>query len=352
MITSEFPPLPGGIGNHAYGLSKYLQKNGFEVSVMSDFRSPKEDTAFDQKQDFSVYRIQRNKWTYLNRIRKAFSLATQNERLLASGKFSLWLGALLKCFFPKKKTIAVLHGSELKAGGSIAQKITKWSLTKFDKLIAVSEFTKQYALSVNPNLAIVVINNGIEVHHFEREPKAKPNEVYLVTVGNLSYRKGQQNMIKALPVLKEKFTEVQYHCIGIPTQKKDFLQLAQSLGVQDNVIFHGVLSDSQRNEILEKSTLFVMLSQIVNHDFEGFGIALLEANAMGIPVIGSKDSGIADAIKNGYSGFLVDQNNPSDILKAITQIMDNYEQFSIQAQQWSTHFDWNTIIKQYIEKMK
>jgi len=352
IITSEFPPLPGGIGNHAFLLSKYLQKNGFEVSVVTDFRSPKEDTVFDQNQKFAIYRIQRNKWTYLNRIKKGFSLATKNEIIIVSGKFSLWLGALLKCFFPKKNALAVLHGSELKAGGSIAQKMTKWSLAKFDTLIAVSEFTKKQALTINPNLKIEVINNGIEFQNFKRELKVKPNAVHLVTVGNVTYRKGQQNMIKALPLLQEKFPEVQYHCIGIPTEQKAFSTLAKSLGVTGQVVFHGMVSDEKRNEILEKSTLFVMLSQIVNNDFEGFGIALLEANAMGIPVIGSSDSGIADAIKNGESGFLVDQNNPNDILKAITQITENYSQFSHQALQWSEKFDWNTIIQQYIEKMK
>ncbi|MES2812691.1 MAG: glycosyltransferase family 4 protein [Bacteroidota bacterium] len=351
IITSEFPPLPGGIGNHAFLLSKYLQKNGYEVSVVSNFRSREEDSVFDKKQNFTIYRIQRNKFIYMNRIRKVFSLAGKNEIIVASGKFSLWLGALLKCFFAKKKAIAILHGSELKAGGSISQKITKWSLLKFDKLIAVSEFTKQYALSVNSNLEIEVINNGIEVHHFESEPKVKPNGVHLVTVGNVTYRKGQQNMIQALPLLKEKFSQVQYHCIGIPTEQSDFLVLAKSLEVEDQVVFHGVLSDGERNEILKKSTVFVMLSQIVNNDFEGFGIALLEANAMGIPVVGSQDSGIADAISNGYSGFLVNQNNPTEILNAVIQVMENYGQFSSQAIEWSKNFDWNRIIKQYIEKL-
>ena len=57
IITSEFPPLPGGIGNHAFFLADYLCKMGYEISVVSDFRSPKSDKEFDKKQSFSIFRI-------------------------------------------------------------------------------------------------------------------------------------------------------------------------------------------------------------------------------------------------------------------------------------------------------
>lgn len=347
MITSEFPPLPGGIGNHAFLLSKYLQKNEFEVSVMCDFRLEKEDLEFDTKQHFKVYRTKRNPLTYINRIRKAFLLAKKKDVIICSGKFSLWLGGFLKLFFSNKKFVAVIHGSELKAGVKISQFATKWSLSRFDKLIAVSEFTKQYALSVNKNLKIEVINNGIEITQKIEEFK-KSEILSLVTVGNLTFRKGQQNVIKALPLLKEKFSDIHYHCVGIPTEKEKFSELAKSLNVLENITFHGILSDSQKNKIIQESSVFVMLSQIVNNDFEGFGIAVLEANHLGLPAIGSKNSGIADAIKDGFSGILVNPENPTEIVNALSEILNNYDVYSENALQWSKKFDWDNIIKKYI----
>ena len=352
IISSEFPPLPGGIGNHAYLLSKYLQLSGYEISVVCDFRKEKEDLAFDAKQTFKIHRIKRNKFTQLNRIKKANSLIKQNATVICSGKFSLWIGALLKTFFYKKKFIAVLHGSELKAGNKVLQSLTKWSLKRFDILIAVSEFTKKFALTIEPNLSIEVINNGFEVGQFEPFLKEMPTVLNLVTVGNLTFRKGQQNVIMALPLLKEQFPDVHYHCIGIPTEREKFSELAQSLGVLDHITFHGILSDTERNTIIKKSSIFLMLSQRIKNDFEGFGIAVLEANSFGIPAIGSKYSGIADAIKNNYSGFLVDQNDPGDILNAVTKIMKDYSLYSKQAQEWSAHFDWNTIIQHYLKTIQ
>ena len=76
LITSEFPPLPGGIGNHAYFLSNYLHKSGYDVSILTDFRAGKDDLVLDKEQDFTIYRVKRNKLTQFNRIKKAFTFCT------------------------------------------------------------------------------------------------------------------------------------------------------------------------------------------------------------------------------------------------------------------------------------
>ncbi|MEZ4854630.1 glycosyltransferase family 4 protein [Flavobacterium sp.] len=348
LVTSEFPPLPGGIGNHAFLLAKYLQKSNYEVSVLADYRSIKEDDGFDEAQFFKIIRVKRNFLTYINRFKKAFSLIKRNDVVISSGKFSLWLGAFLKLFFKNKKYIAVLHGSELKAGNHIVQKLTKWSLSKYDNLIAVSNFTKEYALQVNPNLKIDVINNGIEINTIA-EKRTISNEINLVTVGNVTYRKGQQNVIKALPLLKEYFPSIHYHCIGIPTEKSDFLELAKELNVEHNVTFHGKLEDDDKMQLLREGTIFIMLSDIVKNDFEGFGIAILEANSVGLPAIGSNNSGIVDAINNHFSGFLVNPHNKEEILKAVHSILNDYANFSENAISWAYQFDWKKVIEKYVK---
>lgn len=349
LITSEFPPLPGGIGNHAYLLSKYLEHFHYKVSVLTDYRSVNEDDSFDVKQEFNVIRIKRNFFTYFNRFKKAFSNVKRNDVVISSGKFSLWIGAVLNLFFKNKKYIAVLHGSEIKAGNSIVQKLTKWSLSQFDTLIAVSNFTKEYALTVNPNYKIDVINNGIEI--IEKIEKIKSIEniekINLVTVGNVTYRKGQQNVIKALPLLKEHFQNIHYHCIGIPTEKEAFSALAKDLNVQQNITFHGKLDDLDKNQLLKNATIFIMLSDIVKNDFEGFGIAILEANSIGLPAIGSNNSGIVDAIKNNFSGKLVHPHHPKEILDAVVTIMESYDEFSKNAINWAQQFEWKNVIEKY-----
>lgn len=358
IFSSEFPPLPGGIGNHALNLANQLSLNGYEVTVLTDQRSNAifEDVRFDSKLAFKVHRTKREKvnfLTYINRIGKGFQLVTsKNEYVIASGKFSLWLCALFSVFFKKKNYIAILHGSEIRAGGSISKLVTNWSLKQFDKIISVSNFTKETALKYNPNLKIEVVNNGFVVpkanettfrNNFSKNPK-------IVTVGNVSYRKGQHNVIHVLPMLKAHFPTIVYHCIGIPTEKASFLALAKKLNVQDCIIFHGALSNDEMLAVLNDADVFFMLSDVLdNGDFEGFGIAILEANSFGIPAIGSNNSGIVDAIKVGYSGELVDPKNSTDIVASFLKIMTNYDVYSKNAIQWSTNFSWDIIGRKYIE---
>ena len=93
-----------------------------------------------------------------------------------------------------------------------------------------------------------------------------------------------------------------------------------------------------------------MLSEnLENGDFEGFGIAILEAMSMGLPAIGSINTGIEDAISNHTSGVLVNSNNVEEIDNAVGEILENYSRYSKNAKEWSGKFNWNKVIEQYIQ---
>lgn len=358
LVTSEFPPLPGGIGNHALHLGLQLQNKGYNVTVLTDQRNIRlqDDIVFDHALPIKVVRIERKQpavLTYLNRIRALWDLVQQNEIIFASGKFPLWMVALVSLFYKSKKYLAVLHGSELGAGGKVGVKTTHWSLTRFKKLIAVSQFTKSLALNSKPNLDITVINNGFSPKTTQTTPTDKNVHLSLVTVGNVTYRKGQHNVIKALPLIQKLYPNVQYHIIGLPTEKKAFMALAQELQVEHAVVFHGALSDAALHQTLSASHVFLMLSDhLSNGDVEGFGIAVLEANDRTIPAIGSMNSGITDAIKDGYSGKLVDPHQPTEISKALELILGDYENYASQAKKWSEHFYWDKVIEAYVKEVE
>ena len=359
LVVSEFPPLPGGIGNHALHFALSLHKNGKKVTVITDQRSSEiqDDTAYDAQLPFAVLRIKRKKFTlftYLNRVIQVLKVIFNNKKsvIICSGKFSLWIGGFTKIFFFNQKHIAILHGSEINVGGTIGKKTTSWSLKQFDALIAVSNFTKNLALKNNATLKISVINNGFAFPKIEPDQNAiviKGNPA-VVTVGNVTYRKGQQNVIKALPLLKEKFPEIHYHLIGIPTEKHKFEMLSKSIGVNENCSFHGALTDAEMQQIVSQSKVFFMLSDhLKNGDVEGFGIAVLESNFLGLPAIGSKNSGISDAINDGFSGKLVNPHDENEIVAAFQEIMGNYNQYSSGAIKWSKDFAWEIIVKKYLK---
>jgi len=355
LISSEFPPLPGGIGTHALQLAKGLTKSGYTVTVITDRRSDnwEKEAVFDSNLHFKVIRIARKSWgrTYGNRILQTISHVVKEKKLtiIGSGKFSLWIIGFISLFFRNNKYLAVIHGTELKAGGSISKLITKWSLKKCSQLIAVSNFTKNKTLEIVPLAKVVVINNGVVLPTITEDVVEKELGISLVTVGNLTRRKGQHNVINALPEILKSNNTVHYHCIGILSEIDKNKALALKMNVIEDVTFHGVLSDHEMYNQLQRSHIFMMLSEnMSNGDFEGFGIAVLEANALGLPAIGSKNSGIADAIKDGLNGKLVSPHNPIEIKEAILEILNNYNNYSNQAKQWALQCQWEYIIPKYI----
>jgi len=352
FLTTEFPPQPGGIGNHALHLAKGLKNNDFNVTLICDQRSGegKEEKIFDKQLKFQVTRIVRHQLiilSYFNRVRTAFSLARQSDIVLASGKFSLWLGGLLSLFF-KRNYVAVLHGSEVQLGNPILRRFTNWSIKRFNTVIAVSHYTASLVDHLKLK-NVVVIPNGFEMKLVRDCPHTPSGAPKLITVGNVTERKGQHNIINSLPTLRKRFPNLEYHVVGIPTEKEKLMKLVEHLGVAEAVVFHGKVSEERKQELLLESDVFVMLSEnTASGDVEGFGIAILEGNSVGLPGIGAKGCGIEDAISDGFSGKLIGNKDHKGFVRALEEIMGDYEVYSQNAKKWAENFTWDKIIRRYI----
>ncbi len=359
LITSEFPPNVGGIGNHAYNLAKALSAEGFIITVIADIIGINEfeRNAFAGNQPFHIKWIERKSFilqTYLRRIYTSLDLAGDVSKVICSGKFSLWTGAMIKIFYPNKKLIAVVHGSELTIKSSLARRATSYALKKFRSIISVSNYTRRFLPAGLPlAITIKVIHNGIDFNEFCKQPhRLLEGDPALITIGSLTERKGQENVINALPKIMKFFPSVQYHMIGKPVIQQRIESIAKQLNVQHHISFYGSVD---RENLLKKimgATIKLMLSNhTADGDFEGFGIAVLEANAFGIPAIGSRDSGIAEAIQHEKTGLLVDPKNAIEVAAAIEKIMTNYDSFSANAKEWARQHDWKIIVKEYIHTL-
>ena len=356
IISSEFPPNVGGIGNHAYNLARALANKGFDISVVADIMDvdDKELASFSSREHFKIHWIKRKRFTvltYVTRILKALSLAAKVDKVICSGKFPLWIATLIRVRYPNKELIAVVHGTELDLKLAASKKITSYSLGKFNKIISVSNYTRQFLPKSLPlHIRRFVIHNGINGSEFNiKSSSALSGKPALITVGNVTDRKGQENVVNALPEVLVKYPATQYHIVGKPTNREKIESRAKALKVEKSVQFYGVVGRDELLQKLQGATIKLMLS---NHtaegDFEGFGIAVLEANAVGVPAIGSKNSGIADAIEHEKTGLLVDQYNQKEVATAIKTILDNYNYFSSNAKKWAGQHDWKIIVKEYV----
>lgn len=356
LLSSEFPPQPGGIGEHASNVAKTLHDSGFRVHVLTNSRGKEIalEKAFDQGLPFQIHRVARYRFaplTYLGRGFAFVKLLLQHPRciVLASGKFSLWLGALGRLFFSRNVYLAIVHGTEINPAGSIPKWLTNNSLKAFQQLVAVSDFTKNLLLKTCPNAQVLVLNNGFNPSKFSPKSPQTPTPT-LLSIGNLSQRKGQHNVVNALPLLQQEYPGIVYHIVGIPTEQVQVESLARQLGVQARVKIHGALDNQAVSKVLQGSDVLIQLSENTEDgDVEGFCIAILEANGAGLPAIGSIGCGIEDAIRDGFSGKLVDAHNPQMVLEALREILENYPSYAQNARSWAAEFTWEKRGQAYVQ---
>ena len=357
IISSEFPPGPGGIGAHAYNIANELYHKGNKVTVctVSDYASPEDEKAFDIKCNFIVLRFVRYKNIFLNYFtRIILILKTINHNcithVLCTGRFSIWIIIFLK-FFKFKKIVAVLHGSEV--GHGLKRKWLCFNLSLANQIISVSSFSKNL-LPPKLKSRARVIHNGINLDQWDTTNIKSSLKQFpiLLTVGSISYRKGQHNVVSAIPEIKKIFPNVHYHCVGPEREKKYLLKKIKQLSVGAHVTLNGVLTHSNLENIYAKAHINMMLSdQSTDGDVEGYGISVLEGNAFGIPAIGSINSGLREAISPRVNGLLVNSKNQLEIVEAIKRIYTNYRQYSKLCQEYASNKLWSqqiTLYEKYI----
>lgn len=361
LVSTEYPPLPGGIGNHAFHLASSLQKLGIEMHVLTNQRDTNvSEKDFDSKSSIRVFRVKRRKpnfITYISRIVILLQLVYRHQFdfILLSGQFSVWMAPWIRKIKPSIKIISIAHGSEILMGGYFKKRVTAIGFKNSHHVVCVSSFTAQVLKSATGISHYSVIPNGF--HSTVKIEKSNNSfdskSLNLVTVGNISHRKGQLNVVRALPAILKEFPDALYHMVGIPSISEEILATAKHLNVIDHIKIHGILDDFHKNQILLESSVFVMLSNLLsNGDFEGFGIAILEANALGIPAIGSLSSGIPDAIHEGSTGFCIQPEDAKAFVTSLKKIVQYYPVFSKNAIEWSKKFEWDNIILEYEKLLK
>ncbi len=360
LISSEFPPGPGGIGHHAWFLAKQLSANpDIEIHVIApdDYTSLAARKSFDEAQPFQVFRFKRlGRLTYILRLLSLVKLFKEHgyTHIWSSGKFSLWMIWIQMLFLSKAKTLCILHGTEVNLNNNFLRKLTHQSIFRFQSIISVSKFTESLLPDwiLNRHKGLRVIPNGLDKSDLALTGiKKLEGSPALLTVGHVSPRKGQHRMIKALPEVLKKFPNAVYHILGKPVNQVRLTQQAIALGLEDKVVFHGAIDEhSKLWDYYLAADIFILLSENQpNGDVEGFGIVALEANSVGTPVIGAKYCGVEEAVKDGKSGVLVNGNNAKEIVHAIDYCMNNQESLQMHSREWSKAHDWGIIGKRFLE---
>jgi len=221
-------------------------------------------------------------------------------------------------------------------------------------LTAISNFTKEELLKHLPIKEIVVINHGINLEKFY-QPEAVHLGNFILGVGSLKNRKGYHISIPAFALVKKHLPDLDYFIVG--SQKDDpayfekLKKIAVQNGVGGSVKFLTGLSDRELLNLYGQAKLFVLTSINIDLNVEGFGLVFLEAAAAGLPVVGTKDNGIADAVKEGENGFLVPQNDIESTVQAMKKILiepEIWQRMNQNSYLWAREHDLKKVINKYL----
>ncbi len=186
---------------------------------------------------------------------------------------------------------------------------------KDTKMICVSDSTAQdmHEFGVKNT---VVINNGCDVKPLKKPIKKEKNTFCFV--GRLTPMKRVDHAILAIAELKKQFPNVKLKIIGGNGKEKYVAKikaLVKDKNLEENVIFMGYLSFEKRNEEIAKSQAIIVPSVR-----EGWGLIVIEANALGTPALGYNVPGLRDSIKEGVNGWLInEEKNEAQTIKRLSE---------------------------------
>jgi glycosyltransferase involved in cell wall biosynthesis len=211
---------------------------------------------------------------------------------------------------------------------------------------------------VLPAAKVLPILNGNDF--YQRVPRAQalerrpPGIPTLLTVGDVKPRKGQHASLAAFARVKSHLPQARYYIAGRYKQNDYFQQLQQFISEQklSEVKFLGAVSDEVLQGLYSQASLFVLAAQQSDLHFEGFGLVFLEAGAYGLPVIGTRSGGVADAVKEGETGLLVEPQDIDGLAEAMLRLLQDAElaqRLGRANRLWSETLTWERNAAEYAQ---
>lgn len=244
------------------------------------------------------------------------------------GTTAVLANQLRKLNFLKGKLAAVFHGNDISQTRTldIFRDDYKKLYDDAEFILPVSQLWADKIKNVSGHDDnIHVIRMGISVNKFSFQPRTVlGNPIRLLSIARLTEKKGISVAINACLLLKQQHVDFDYTVIGDGPLRKELESQAATLGLGDKIAFLGAQTQETVSEYLNNSDVFLLPSvTAADGDMEGIPVALMEAMAIGIPVISTFHSGIPELIENRVSGFLVNENDATSIAAVVREIIDN-----------------------------
>jgi glycosyltransferase involved in cell wall biosynthesis len=190
-------------------------------------------------------------------------------------------------------------------------------------LVAVSE--DMVSLSIREGVhaqRLVLISNGVKLAQSDHQAAlalrseliSSPSGYLILSVGRLTYQKGHSFLLRALPIILEKYPDTFLALAGTGPLRDELFAQANSLGIAGRVHFLGVRSDIP--DLLAASDLFVLPSR-----WEGLPLVILEAMSARRAIIATRVEGVSGALQEGQCGVLIPIENSQALADSVQSLL-------------------------------
>jgi glycosyltransferase involved in cell wall biosynthesis len=226
--------------------------------------------------------------------------------------------------------IVTLHGFDVtvadrfrtSAGGRQYLRLRGALWQRASRFLCVSEFIRKRALESGfPAEKLEVHAIGIDLREF-RSRDGAPSDKSILFVGRMVEKKGLAYLIDAMQIVAQRHPEARLRVVGTGPLQQECAALAEKLKAP--VEFLGARSSSEVRRELRRAAVFCVPSVTARTgDSEGLPIVVLEAMAMGVPVVASRHAGIPEAVIDGETGLLTEEGRSAQIAAAICSFLED-----------------------------
>ncbi len=334
LVTNDFPPRAGGIQNYLQALVDRLPAG--EVAVYAP--------AWEGARDHDAalpYAVHRHPTSLMLPLPDVAARAAGLAR--AHAATTVWFGAAaplavlgptLRRTAGVRRVVASTHGHEV--GWSMlpgARQVLRRIGRDADVVTVVSRYTRsRVAAAFGPDAALEPLSPGVDAARFRPDPGARAalrrryglGDAPVVTcVSRLVARKGQDRLVRALPLLAARVPGVRLLLVGDGPDSGRLRRLAEAHGVTERVVFAGAVPAADLPAHHAVGDVFALPCRTRGGglDVEGLGIVLLEASACGLPVVAGDSGGAPETVREGVTGHVVGGRDLPALVDALVGLL-------------------------------
>ena len=334
IVTNDFPPRAGGIQAFVHQLA-VRQPVGSIVVYAPAWDGAAE---FDAEQPFEVVR---HPTSLMLPVPDVARRATEIAHV--EGCTTVWFGAAapLGLLAPTlrragvERFVAQTHGHEtgwamLPGARGMLRRIARG----VDIVTYLGPYTRsKLAAVMGSRTELVRLPPGVDTEAFHpgldgsavREAYGLTDRRVVVCVSRLVPRKGQDQLIRALPAIRRRVPGAALLLVGSGPDESRLRRLVDHRGLRDHVCFTGELEWSDIPHHFAAGDVFAMPCRTRKGglDVEGLGIVYLEASATGLPVVAGDSGGAPDAVRPGGTGYVVPGRDVAVIADRVATLLED-----------------------------